>query len=145
MMQLIVLTLLSIFSFLLLLLTSPIVNIPKSRKCDSCSCKTSKMRHVRKQDKEESMYTKPEVKVNEVHTCPNLNDYVHKSELRENAVLHKNPYILRVGPKINPQVNRVLGTNLASNTCPECPKCPKSGMYKENMEWVPIVKSECAI
>ena len=172
-MQLIVLTVLSVFSFLLLLLTSPVLNT-KTRKYKNYSLNTSKLKHVLKRN-ENVMCSEPEDTKNKVYTCPNLNDYIHKSKLKENTVLHTNPYILKISSKTNTNSNntineetRVEEMDLDSDIikfsepsepserfksierikypeCPKCPECPKSSIYKEKMEWIPIVKSECDI
>ena len=136
MIQLIVLMVLLTFSLLLLFLTSPVLN-----KVHLQEFEKSKSAHVKKRRQLELDYEHTKVS-----TCPNLSDYIHKSELRESSVLHKNPYVLRVAPKYkNSDVLRNGSYSSKKRDCPKCKKCPKSGIYEEDMEWVPVVKSECAI
>tara|TARA_B100000427_G_scaffold328788_1_gene342799 strand:+ start:1609 stop:2127 length:519 start_codon:yes stop_codon:yes gene_type:complete len=103
-----------------------------------------------KPETEPESETEPEPK-NE--PCPNLDDYVHKSQLKPNIQIRQNPYYLtQKCPKITGKI-------------PECPKCPTFGnpselptdlpsMYHSNTPnvvdtpnvidtWVPALGPDC--
>jgi len=77
--------------------------------------------------------------------CPNLDDYIHKSQLKPNVQIRQNPYYLtQKCPEISGKI-------------PECPKCPTFGnpsqlptdlpsMYHSNTKldkWVPALGPDC--
>ena len=73
-------------------------------------------------------------KIEEKPSCPNLDDYIHRSVLKSNMYLRSNPYYLKSKTVDCPK-------------CPECPKSPKKSSYDySNIDiqgWVPALSSEC--
>lgn len=82
--------------------------------------------------------------------CPNLDDYIRRSQLQPHTFIRNNPYYVK-GIVESSKKNE---TDKKSGNYPECPKCPTfnnpaseiPSMYNSNTkleEWIPAVGPDC--
>tara|TARA_B100001094_G_scaffold313917_1_gene352216 strand:- start:1752 stop:2279 length:528 start_codon:yes stop_codon:yes gene_type:complete len=94
----------------------------------------------------------PEEPISKNEPCPNLDDYIHKSQLKPNIQIRNNPYYITQKGETCPKI---------TGKDPECPKCPTFGnpsqlptdlpsMYHSNTKlnvnldkWVPALGPDC--
>ena len=72
-------------------------------------------------------------------TCPNLDEYIHRSELVPNLSFRVNPYFVKGKPKKNSKKIAKLKKKLDENS----KACRKTDGYQ--YDWIPVLESECAV
>mgnify|MGYP001181715649 FL=1 len=72
-------------------------------------------------------------------TCPNLDEYIHRSELVPNLSFRVNPYFVKGKPKKNLKKIKKLKKRLEEKSN----ACRKTDGYQ--YDWIPVLESECAV